>query len=93
MTNHGLVIQHPDLGGPIPDETEFSPRRFSVIVERDERFILQIGSVAYTEGYDSFNVMEPFKKYISGEFQVLLSKIVTDRDEAFAWDGMAQSLI
>ena len=92
-TNHGLVIRHPDLGGPIPDETELSPRRFSAILQVADKYYLQVGSIAYQTGYDSFNPNEPFKKYINGEFQVLMGKIVNDPDEAFGWSGMAQDLV
>lgn len=90
--NHGFVIQHPDDGPGYIGTTELMPRRHSVIVKVDDLCFLQIGSVAYTTGYDSFNPDEVFEKYLSGEFRVLMHSGPYDVSQAEGWNGQPDTI-
>lgn len=96
-TNHGPVTVPPRRDGtirePIYKPDEISPRRHSVVHQvDDDRFLLYIGSVAYTTPYDSFDPNEVVKKFLNAEFQVLMAADV-DLAKASIWDGSAQMLL
>lgn len=90
--NHGFVIQHPDDGPGYIGETKIMSRRHSVIVKINDVAYLQIGSIAYTTGYDSTDPFEIFDKYLSGEFEVLMSSGPYDIVQAEGWNGQPDTI-
>ncbi|QLF83440.1 hypothetical protein SEA_NICEHOUSE_227 [Rhodococcus phage NiceHouse] len=90
--NHGIVIQHPDDGPGYIGETKEMPRRHSVIKKVNDKYTLQIGSIAYHTGYDSFNPLEPFVKYLNGEFEVLLEAGPYDEAQVEGWNGQPDTI-
>lgn len=95
-TNHGIVVNLANPWLPKWDETEYSERRWSV-ARFDGEWHLEIGSISYNEnGFDTFDQpAEIFRKYINGEFVVLLTAPLADNvtmNDVTDWDGLAQSL-
>lgn len=90
--NHGIVIQHPDVGPGYIGETELMSRRHSVIRKQGDKVYLQIGSIAYTTPYDSTDPAEIFNKYIAGEFEILMHAGPYDTVTAEGWDGQPNTM-
>ncbi len=93
--NHGVVIRPFDN---YASETELESRRYSII-RRDKtsgKFRISIASSAYTSGWDSENLLEPFEQYVKGFFQELLAAGPLDTagmTGVDGWDGTSVSLI
>lgn len=93
-TVHGVIISP---FGNYMGEPELSSRRYSVCKQYpDGSFVLEIGSIAYTEGYDTDDPLEPIDKYLNGEFDALMRVDGSDTAGMTSvedWDGSGQALV
>ena len=76
---------------------DFSARRYSMIIQDTvtNEYTLQIATTAYKSHWDSEDPDQAFKKYLAGEWNVLLSlpdaKMYKVKDPN-TWDGQAQTM-
>lgn len=92
-TNRGIVID--PMRGNYMSETEISSRRYSVARRfgstESPLWIFQIVSIAYDDGFDSEDPIEPFRKIITAKYAALMEASTT----AYSlkdWDGSSQRL-
>ena len=58
---------------------EESPRRWYFVIDAGGQYIFQVISMAYDSGWDSWDKYgEALRKYMNGEVEILLQKIVND---------------
>lgn len=92
-TKRGVIISPK---GNYLGPAEFSDRRYSVALKYPgNHFELVIGSVLYDDGFDTEDVDEPLKKFLSNKFKDLIRVPTTKTIEMQSlseWDGDAQSL-
>lgn len=61
--------------------SEESPRRWYFVTDVGTHFVLEVVSMAYHSGWDSWDKSgEALRKYMNGEAKVLLQKTLTDFD-------------
>lgn len=61
--------------------SEESPRRWYFVIDTGTHYVFQVVSMAYESGWDSWDKNgEALKKYLSGEVEILLQRLMSDFD-------------